>query len=241
MTELDVSSRPGDTSPTEATVLRLVDISGSRPYRLARILLIPILRLLFRVEVRGRAWIPPAGPYIVAANHLNWLDAPLLLFVFPIAPRMNFVTDMTFVGTARFKWFIARLVGGILPVVEHTHASHAAMPALRDCLRRGGAVGIFPEGRYADSEGMMAPFHRGFAALALEARVPVVPVEVSGTKDLWFRKQVVVTIGEPIQPAAHTAESLVEITRTRIGSMHVPEPSPGGRRLLRRFLTRLFP
>ena len=42
------------------------------------------------------------------------------------------------------------------------------------------------------------PFKKGFAHFAIKAAVPVIPVALSGTKDLWFRKRIRVIIGMPL-------------------------------------------
>ena len=107
-------------------------------------------------------------------------------------------------------------------------------------LEVGGAVAIFPEGNYGPAEGELMPFKKGFAHFAIKAGVPVVPVALSGTKDLWLRKPIKVVIGKPILPAGHTPESL-----TDVGYQHVKELMPAyreesGRKLLRRQLTHLF-
>lgn len=228
-------------SAWEATVLRLVDVGARWRYRLVRMLCIPLLRALFRIEVRGREFVPASGPYIVAANHLNWPDAPLLLIAFPLVPRMNFIGDATFVRESGFLWFLVRQVGGVLPLVEHSHASLAFIHVVTACLRRHGSIAIFPEGRYADREGSLLPFHRGFAKLALAEHVAVVPVAIGGTKHLWLRKSLIVVIGKPIEPGTQTVDSLTELTRERIAAMRPAQAERYGRRLFSGPLTRLFP
>jgi 1-acyl-sn-glycerol-3-phosphate acyltransferase len=226
---------------SEESVLGLIDVTARWQYRLLRIVGIPILRMLFRIEFRGRANIPARGGYIVAADHLNWLDAPLVLMAFPIAPRVNFVADSTFVTDSALDWFVVRHAGGVLPLVVHGHGSAPVSHVVQACLARGAVVGFFPEGRYGESEASPLRFHLGFAKAAIEAGVCVVPVAISGTKELWLRKHVVVVIGEPIRPEGHTAATLAVATRERIVAMRPAEVEPRGPRLLRRWLSRLFP
>jgi 1-acyl-sn-glycerol-3-phosphate acyltransferase len=226
---------------SEATVLGLIDVTARWQYRLLRIVGSAILRLFFRIEVSGRANIPAHGGYIVAANHLNWLDAPLLLMAFPIVPRINFVADSTFVTDSDFRWLVVRYAGGVLPLIAHGHGAARVSRVVRECLGRGGVIGFFPEGRYGENETMLLRFHRGFAKAAIEAGVCVVPVAISGTKELWLRKRVLVVIGEPIRPEGQTLETLADATCARIGAMQPAEARPSGPRLLRRWLSRLFP
>ncbi|HET9782831.1 MAG TPA: lysophospholipid acyltransferase family protein [Candidatus Dormibacteraeota bacterium] len=229
-------------STADATVFGLIDVDASRwMYRLLRLIVFPVMRMLFRIEIEGRANVPAAGPFVVAANHLGWLDAPLLVLGFPLVPRINFVADATFVSESTWRWFVGRLMGGVLPLVTHGHGLPPASRVIQACLAGGGSVGFFPEGRYGESEDQVLRFHRGFAKAAIEAGVPVVPVRVSGTKDVWLRKRVRVAIGTPIEATGQTADGLAAVTHDRIAGMAPVRSVDAGPRLFRRLLTRLFP
>jgi len=84
------------------------------------------------------------------------------------------------------------------------------------------------------------PFKKGFAHFAIKAGVPVVPVALSGTKDLWFRKPVRVIIGAPISAIGQDPTSLTRLAFDTIGKLLPPYTEPKGRQLLRRRLTHLF-
>src|SRR5256885_7581620 len=162
---------------------------------------VPILRLLFGFDVRGRENIPRSGTYVVIANHLNWLDEFTLLILFPIEPHLHFLADPTILVTRKLQWWLVRTAGGYVPVVRERHGDRTLFRHVDRCLELGGAVAIFPEGNYGPREGELMPFHKGFAHFAIKAGVPVVPVALSGTKDLWLRKRIKVVIGEAL-PAA---------------------------------------
>jgi 1-acyl-sn-glycerol-3-phosphate acyltransferase len=101
-------------------------------------------------------------------------------------------------------------------------------------------VAIFPEGSYGPAEGELLPFKKGFAHIAIKSGVPVIPVALSGTKDLWFRKRIRVVIGAPIEPAAQDPESLTALGFQRIKELMPVYQDQPGRKLLRRQLTNLF-
>jgi 1-acyl-sn-glycerol-3-phosphate acyltransferase len=101
-------------------------------------------------------------------------------------------------------------------------------------------VAIFPEGNYGPAEGQLMPFKKGFAHFAIKSGVPVVPVALSGTKDLWFRKRIRVVIGEPMEPAASDPDSLTAAAFQRITELMPAYMEPPGRKLLRKQLTNLF-
>src|SRR6267378_8043517 len=169
-------------------------------YRLVRIVAIPLLHLCFRFQVEGLRNVPRIINYFVLANHLNWLDEFALLMLLPVEPRLHFLANPTILVTRKVQWFLVRSTGGFVPVVQDRHGDPTLFKHVDRCLAVGGSVAIFPEASFGPAEGELLPFKKGFAHFAIKSGVPVVPVVLSGTKDLWFRKRVRVVIGEPIQP-----------------------------------------
>jgi 1-acyl-sn-glycerol-3-phosphate acyltransferase len=226
------ASPPADLLP--------VSRKANLAYRAVRMVGVPLLYLCFRFQVTGRENIPRTGNYVVIANHLNWLDEFALLLLFPVEPRLHFLANPTILVTRKVQWFLVRSTGGFVPVVQGRHGDPALFRHVDRCLAVGGAVAIFPEGNYGPTEGELLPFKKGFAHFALKAGVPVVPVALSGTKDLWFRKRIQVVIGEPIPSAGYDPDSLTAAAFQRIREL-LPAPSEQpGRKLLRRQLTNLF-
>jgi 1-acyl-sn-glycerol-3-phosphate acyltransferase len=211
------------------------------PYRAVRLIATPLLRLLFRFQVEGRDNIPDGpGNYIVIGNHLNWLDEFAILLLFPVEPRLHFLADPTILVTRKVQWWIIRTTGGYVPVVRERHGDKALFHHVDRCLELGGAIAIFPEGNYGPKEGELLPFKKGFAHFAIKAKVPVVPVALSGTKDLWFRKRIRVVVGKPLLPEGQDPASLTEAAFQAITRLMPPYSEPLGRKPLRRQLTHLF-
>jgi 1-acyl-sn-glycerol-3-phosphate acyltransferase len=212
------------------------------PYRLVRLLAVPLLRLVFRFEVHGRENIPrKGGPnYIVIANHLNWPDEFALLLLFPIEPRLHFLADPTLLVTRKLQWFLVRSTGGYVPVVRSRHGDTRLFHHVDRCLALGGAIAIFPEGNYGPAEGGLMPFHKGFAHFAIKAGVPVVPVGLSGCKDVWFRKTIRVFVGEPIATQGQDPARLTDVAYERVKALIPPYAEASGPKPLRKFLTHLF-
>jgi len=212
------------------------------PYRLVRLFAIPVLRLAFRFEVHGGENIPRkrGGNYIVIANHLNWPDEFALLLLFPIEPRLHFLADPTVLVTRKLQWLLVRTTGGYVPVVRSRHGDPALFHHVDRCLASGGAIAIFPEGNYGPAEGGLMPFHKGFAHFAIKAGVPVVPVGLSGTRDVWFRKTIKVFVGERMPSAGQDPAALTETAFERVRALVPAYVEPPGRKPLRRFLTNLF-
>jgi len=209
-------------------------------YRLVRLVGVPLLRLVFRFDVRGKENIPRSGNYVLIANHLNWLDEFALLLLFPVEPRIHFLADPTILVTRKVQWFIVRHTGGFVPVDRDRHGDRALFHHVDRALEVGGSVAIFPEGNYGSAEGELMPFKKGFAHFAIKAGVPVIPVALSGTKDLWFRKRIEVVIGQAMSPSGQTPESLTAAAFERIKQLMPAYQEQPGRKLLRRQLTNLF-
>lgn len=201
---------------------------------------VPLIRLCFRFDVEGRANIPRSGAYVVIANHLNWLDEFALLYLFPVEPRLHFLADPTILVTRKLQWWLVRTTGGFVPVVRERRGDQALFHHVDRALAVGGAVAIFPEGNYGPNEGELLPFHKGFAHFAIKAGVPVIPVALSGTKDLWFRKRIRVVIGKPLPTSGQDPSALTDLAFQRIQEVLPVYSEPPGRKLLRRQLTNLF-
>jgi 1-acyl-sn-glycerol-3-phosphate acyltransferase len=217
-----------------------VSPKANLPYRIVRIVAIPLLHFFFRFQVEGLSNVPRKRNYIVIANHLNWLDEFALLMLLPVEPRLHFLANPTILVTRKVQWFLVRSTGGFVPVVQERHGDPALFRHVDHCLEIGGSVAIFPEGNYGPAEGRLLPLKKGFAHFAIKAGVPVVPVALSGTKDLWFRKRIRVVIGEPMQTAGQDADSLTAAAFQRITELMPAYVEQGGRKLLRRWLTNLF-
>ena len=201
---------------------------------------VPLLRLVFKFSVSGKENVPRSGNYIVIANHLNWLDEFALLLLMPVEPRLHFLADPTILVTRRFQWWLIRTTGGYVPVVRERHGDTTLFHHVDHALEVGGAVAIFPEANYGPKEGELMPFKKGFAHFAIKAGVPVIPVALSGTKDLWLRKRIRVVIGKPLLPAGQDPASMTEAAFQRITELMPAYTEPPGQRLLRKQLTHLF-
>jgi 1-acyl-sn-glycerol-3-phosphate acyltransferase len=209
-------------------------------YRIVRLIAVPALRLAFRFEVHGREHIPRTGTYIIIGNHLGWLDAMTVAMVFPIEPRIHFLADPTGMMRRRLEWALVRATGGIIPVGRAQGRATELFRQVNRCLDRGGAVALFPEGDFGPREGEILPFKKGFAHFAVSAAVSVVPIGLSGTKDVWLGKRIRVFIGEPIPMAGQTVDEMHRIGAEAVARLLPAYQEPAGPKPLRRWLTGLF-
>src|SRR5258708_21626920 len=102
--------------PAPPAALLPVGPTATLGFRFVRLWAEPLLRLIFRIEVRGQDNIPPNGNFIIIANHLAWLDPFLILLSFRTEPRAHFLGDTTTLRTRRLQSWIVRMVGAYVPV-----------------------------------------------------------------------------------------------------------------------------
>jgi 1-acyl-sn-glycerol-3-phosphate acyltransferase len=209
-------------------------------FRVARLVLGPLYMLLFRLRVIGRENIPAGRHFVLISNHLNWLDPFTLLLAFPSEPRLHFLADPENLIKNRWHWWIVRKVGGYIPVDLKRHRDALLYEQVRRGLARGVVVAIFPEAAYGPREGELLNFKKGFAHFAIEGQVPVLPVALTGTKDLWLRKQIELRIGPPIETGGKQVDELAELARDRVGKLLPQYVERPGWKPFRRLLTRLL-
>ncbi|MGY1813029.1 lysophospholipid acyltransferase family protein [Blastococcus sp. SYSU D00820] len=180
-------------------------------YLVARLLLRPLFRLVFRPRVTGRENVPATGAVIFASNHLSFIDSMAIPLSAP--RRVHYLAKAEyFTGTGIGGWATRTLFTalGALPVQRETHrAAQEALDTALQVLHDGEGFGIYPEGTRS-RDGRLARGKTGVAWLALTADCPVVPVAVAGTDRIqpvgarWPRPhRFSVTFGKPLTFPEH--------------------------------------
>ncbi|MFI7015872.1 lysophospholipid acyltransferase family protein [Streptomyces sp. NPDC050164] len=154
-------------------------------YRCTRLLLAPLIRLVYRPVVRGRGNVPRHGPVILASNHLSFIDSIVIALLAP-RPVHFLAKDAYFTGRglkgALVRCFFTAF--GCIPVDRAGHRSaQASLEAAERVLADGRAFGIYPEGTRS-LDGRLYRGRTGVAWLALTTGAPVVPVALTGTDRL---------------------------------------------------------
>jgi 1-acyl-sn-glycerol-3-phosphate acyltransferase len=171
-----------------------------------------------RVKVEGLENLVPGQSYIFASNHLSYMDTPVILTHIP--------ADFRFM--AKDGLFKIPLLGthlgqaGHIPVPRHDpRAAVKTMTLAADTIRtRNISLLIFPEGGRSH-DGVLQPFKDGAAYIAIKAQVPVVPLAISGTRDIlamhsatFHRGNVTLRIGTPIPTTDLTLHDRKSVTET---------------------------
>lgn len=181
-----------------------------------KVVLTPLLRVLYRVRIEGREHLPRRGSVILAANHRSFLDSIFLPMV--VGRRVTYVAKAEYFDDPKTAWFF-RAVGQIPIRREGGSASEGALTAATEVLETGGVFGIYPEGTRT-RDGFTHRGHTGVARLAIRTGAPVVPVGLVGTDECQptdkkvpraFRT-VRIRFGSPIS-AAHYADDRLALRR----------------------------
>jgi 1-acyl-sn-glycerol-3-phosphate acyltransferase len=135
-----------------------------------------LLRLVTDRHVTGRKNIPERGPYIVVANHLSFLDAPIVY---------DLVGGPELTGWAAEKWEHNLIFGTILRMigayfVQRGQVDRGALDFAVDWLRAGHIFGMAPEGTRSHTGGLNRA-KTGVAYIAHQSGAPILPIAHSGT------------------------------------------------------------
>ena len=160
-----------------------------------------VLPLYASIEVKGVENVPRKGPLIVASNHLNDADPGILSTRIP--RRVVFMTKDELFHVPGLAQFL-RLYGAF-PIRCH-EVDLSAIRRSNETLKRGLALGLFPEGTRSAEEARLGRAWPGAALIALRNGVPILPVAITGSQSMalpWLflgffpRKRITITIGKP--------------------------------------------
>ena len=153
-------------------------------------------------------------PYVVISNHLSNLD-----------PMMQF-------RYLKIKWvFMAKKEVYKLPVFRTAARSFNFIKVDRSdkndrksineqaktLFRNGWSLMVYPQGTRAKKDNFL-PFKSGAFHIALENNIPILPVVIAGTGDIWPRGKKFMTSGkaiintlEPIDMSNYTKETIDQL------------------------------
>lgn len=162
-------------------------------YRLLRLGCKPLLKWLYDLRVTGVEHLPASGPFILAANHHNYVDGVVLGVAVP-RPIAFLVMPRVFHASRLHPPFHRRV--GSIPVNLERPDPGAIKRVLR-LLESGRVVGIFPEGPFS-REGRLVPGQPGVAMIALRSGMPVVPAAIEGTYEALVGRRFYVPRRRPL-------------------------------------------
>lgn len=170
---------------------------GARPrkgnvrgmYRVGFEVLRPVVKVLAKPRWGGLHNLPKDGPFILAPNHMSNFDPVSMgYFMADVGYEVRFLAKDSLFKTPVigdfFRWW------GMIPVVRGSSHATDSLKYAREALEEGDVVGIYFEGTLTrDPAFWPMKGKTGLARLALDTRVPIIPVVQWGAQDVMDRYQ----------------------------------------------------
>jgi len=169
-----------------------------------------------RVTVEGLEKIDPGGSYVFVSNHLSYMDTPVVLSHIPV--QFRFLAKKGLFQIPFLGWYLTR--GGHIKVPrEDPRAAVKTLTHAAETIQTHRvSVLIFPEGGRSD-DGLLHDFKEGAAYIAIKAQAPVVPLALTGTREIlamhsatFHRGAVKLRVGDPIPTAGLVLRDRGELT-----------------------------
>ena len=134
-----------------------------------------------KVRVEGIEHIDPNGSYIFIANHLSYMDTPVILAHIPV--QFRFLAKRGLFKIPLLGTHLGR--AGHIPVPRgDPRASVKTMQTAAEVIQKKKiSLLVFPEGGRSH-DGILRPFKEGGAYIAIRAGVPLIPVVLIGTREV---------------------------------------------------------
>ena len=167
-----------------------------------------------RVRVTGRQHISPGTPSILIANHQSLFD---IMALFCLRRQFKWVAKDSLFRLPFVGWAMA--VTGYIPLSRGRHGSiRETYQQAGEWLASGISVFFFPEGTRSRT-GQLGAFHNGAFKLAVETGTPIVPIAVTGTRDLLVRgswrlghhSDIQIVVLPPLDPARYPQDGAVRL------------------------------
>ena len=193
----------GDLATSDALAREHVPHWASRLMKLAGV----------TITVTGRENIPAGRPCVFAANHRSYYDIPLMLTQMDGPHGLIAKKEVNAIPLVR-GWM--RMLHCVFLDREDPRKAMAALAEGTENLKKGYSMTIFPEGtRNKGEEGTLLEFKGGAFRMATKAKAPVVPVAITGSRDimenhhmLMHPAHVTIRILPPIETAGLSREEL---------------------------------
>ena len=173
---------------------------------LQRSVVFPLVALPYGLRVVGRENLEGiTGPVLFASNHNLGLDNPLIIKAVPLKWRRR----MAVAGAADLWknpvwWIVNPLLGNGFPLAREGPV-RPSLENMGTVMDNGWSVLIYPEGELTVG-GPIKPFMNGTGLVAVEARIPVVPLRLHihrlgspGRFPIFRRGSIEIRFGAPLR------------------------------------------
>ena len=178
------------------------------------------------VKISGRHYFEKNKNYVVVFNHNALLDVPLSS---PYVPGANkTIAKSSFAKVPLFGLFYKK--GSVLVSREKEESRIRSYEAMRDVLRRGMHMCIYPEGTRNRTGKPLKDFYDGAFKLAVDTGKDIIPCIITGTKGampihktfyLWPHRLGMKFL-PPVSSAGKTGKDLkTEVYKLMLGELNI--------------------
>ncbi|MBP7215977.1 MAG: AMP-binding protein [Candidatus Omnitrophica bacterium] len=184
-------------------------------HNLSYFMLKGLFGIYFKQEVFGLERVPTSGSFIIAANHTSLLDFPLVITSLPYRTMKNVFAPAAadYFYAKRYRKAMVELLFNTFPF-ERMGDFMKGIKVCEELIKSNHSIILFPEGTRTQ-DGSMKTFKPGLGSLAMNLRVPILPVYIHGAFDalpkgkrIPYPKKIEVHFGEAIMPDAITGSGL---------------------------------
>lgn len=164
---------------------------------LSKYILRPIISLFIK---KSEGWENITGQCIIASNHASYADGPILFY----ETTWHCNKNIRFIAYEKLfnRWWKKIVFGKIFKQIKVNGSIEKAIEA----IHQGDTIGVFPEGGRTRNGRIQKARGTGVGVLALKTKLPVVPIRIRGTWNLWnyqrklpkLKRIVEVRVGKPI-------------------------------------------
>lgn len=139
-----------------------------------RLLLVPVLRLNYKLDIDGIENFPKKGGILLLGNHISFLDWIVLQIALP--RPIKFVMQ-----SFSSKWYFKFLLEFFKVIEISSFQNEKELEQVKHLLNKGEVVAIFPE-NHISYNGQLGEFHKDFEAVAKDTKCQIIPFYIRG---LW--------------------------------------------------------
>ncbi len=139
-----------------------------------------VFQAICRIDIAELDRVPQQGPLILVGNHVNFLEAPVLLPhlaprpVTGVAKRESWKNPLFYFLFNQWK---------VIPI-DRGQVDREAFRLSLEALQQNMILAIFPEGTRS-KDGCLLQGKPGVVALALRSKVPLLPIAFYGYEHFW--------------------------------------------------------
>jgi 1-acyl-sn-glycerol-3-phosphate acyltransferase len=163
----------------------------NKTYRLAQFLSYSYLKCFHRFEVKGTENVPEKDGFILACNHLSYIDPPAVGC--RIRRNLHY-----FARDSLFFWPLGLLITKLNSIpVNRDQLDLGTLRKVLRVLKGGEPVLVFPEGTRSP-DGTLQKSQKGLGLLVHKSGVPVLPARLHGSFEILGKGKLVPRIGEKL-------------------------------------------